>query len=162
MAYKTGQEERIKQMLEVHQKAFPGMSVSENTEIKGTSIRKLCEYDAGGFNRVMAWLKGQIASLESQAETPTAVMRKIPEDIAAMEDLYMEARELMLSRNEKYGDSWKVLSIQSMANLIEMKMHRIANMKNEELDPKIEDEFIDSINYGVMGLYKYKQENNEA
>lgn len=70
---------------------------------------------------------------------------------------FKKCQDLMISRNKKYGDSWKVLTIQSIANLIEMKMHRIANMDTKNLDPKIEDEFSDACNYAIFGLIKLNQ-----
>lgn len=62
--------------------------------------------------------------------------------------------ELMQGRNKKYGNSWKVLSITSLANLCEMKLHRIANMDASNLDPKVEDEAQDVINYMIFTLIK--------
>lgn len=70
--------------------------------------------------------------------------------------------KLMLSRNKKYGNSWQVLSIPTIANLIEAKMNRISKLG---LDAKIEDEFIDAINYSVFGLiklYESKHKKNET
>ena len=61
------------------------------------------------------------------------------------------ARKIILDRNEKYWDSWKVLSIQSLANLCEMKLNRIAKLW---VDAKTEDELIDVINYCVFGYLK--------
>lgn len=66
-----------------------------------------------------------------------------------------EACHLMISRNKKYGDSWKVLSVQSIANLCEMKLNRIAKLG--EVDAKTEDELIDTLNYMVFGLIKLKE-----
>jgi len=71
-----------------------------------------------------------------------------------MKEIVDNCHQLMRSRNAKYGDSWKVLSIPSMANLSEMKLHRIANMAN--IDPKVEDELIDVINYCTFALWKLK------
>lgn len=75
----------------------------------------------------------------------------------AASKIYVEAFDLMKSRNTKYGDSWKVLSIQSLANLCEMKLHRIANL--DKVEPKIYDELIDTLNYMVFGLLKLKSQN---
>lgn len=69
-------------------------------------------------------------------------------------DEFERCLQLMLERNAKYGDSWKVLTIPSLANLIEMKMHRIANLPSGA--PKTEDEFQDTVNYALMGLLKIK------
>lgn len=69
-----------------------------------------------------------------------------------------ECLSLMESRNKSYGDSWKVLSVQSIANLIEMKMNRVARLGSVEA--KTKDEFMDCINYGLMGLIKLENEKN--
>jgi hypothetical protein len=71
-----------------------------------------------------------------------------------VEEILEECKELMNERNQKYGDSWRTLSIQSTANLIEMKMNRVARLG---LDAKIKDELQDSINYAIFALYKLKQ-----
>ncbi len=59
----------------------------------------------------------------------------------------------MMSRNKKYGSSWRVLSIQSIANLIEMKMNRVAKLG--EVDAKTLDEFSDVANYACFALLKF-------
>jgi len=74
---------------------------------------------------------------------------KMPE---RFQEQQKKAFDLMMSRNKKYGDSWKVLSIQSIANLCEMKMNRIAKLG--EIDAKTEDEFFDIINYACFALIK--------
>lgn len=76
------------------------------------------------------------------------------QDMNEASDIAAECLSLMRARNAKYGNSWKVLTIQSIANLIEMKMHRIANMNAQELDVKILDEFMDTINYAFFALMK--------
>lgn len=63
--------------------------------------------------------------------------------------------DLFVSRNSAYGDSWKVLSVQSCANLCEMKMNRIAKLGHKV--PKTEDELRDTINYCVFALMKLKE-----
>jgi len=72
-----------------------------------------------------------------------------------VDQIHKDTLDLMLSRNEKYGDSWKVLTIPSLANLCEMKLHRIARLW--DVDAKTEDELMDVINYCVFGLMKYKE-----
>ena len=46
-----------------------------------------------------------------------------------------------------------------MASLIEMKMNRIASLGSVE--PKTEDEFIDTIGYCIFGLIKFKMSLKE-
>lgn len=132
-------EGRISYMIKLLQN-ISDETITRSTEIKGASIEKLCEFAGGGYYRVIRWLESKQKDDADKDLTP----------------LYKECRDLMKSRNEKYGDSWRVLTIQSVANLIEMKMTRIANMKETNLDPKIEDEFIDAVNYAIMGLHKFR------
>lgn len=71
-------------------------------------------------------------------------------------EIQKKALDLMMSRNDKYWDSWKVLTIPSLANLCEMKLHRIARLW--EIDAKTEDELIDTLNYMIFWLIKlYEQ-----
>ena len=57
---------------------------------------------------------------------------------------------LMKSRNKKYGDSWKCLRINSIIDLMIMKLDRC---QKQELDNKaIEVELEDIVNYGIFGL----------
>lgn len=87
-----------------------------------------------------------------QAEELSIVAER---DMERAQDSMNECLKLMRARNAKYWNSWKCLTIQSMANLIEMKMNRIAKMSADQiLSPKIEDEFMDVINYGVFGMMK--------
>ena len=141
-------EERIAYMVTLL-KRVGDEGASSETKIKGATVERLCEYPGGGYFRVIRWLEKQASELKQENSTEENLT-----------PYYKKCRDLMMSRNKKYGDSWRVLTIQSVANLIEMKMNRIANMKNEDLDPKIEDEFIDTVNYAIMGLYKYNHDKN--
>lgn len=82
-------------------------------------------------------------------------------DMILMHQIMEEAHILMVGRNDKYGDSWKVLTLQSIANLVEMKMHRIARMNSQNLDPKILDEFTDGLNYCAMGIAALRKLEHE-
>lgn len=77
---------------------------------------------------------------------------KLSRDMESAQFELKRCFQLMVGRNGAYGDSWKVLSIQSIANLIEMKMNRIARLG--EADAKTEDEFMDVVNYAIFGLLK--------
>jgi hypothetical protein len=61
---------------------------------------------------------------------------------------------LMVSRNKKYGDSWKELAPKSIVDLVLMKLVRV---KNQDLDSgSIKAEAEDCINYLVFLLMKIK------
>lgn len=69
--------------------------------------------------------------------------------------IFDECRNLFEERNKKYGDSYEVLDVHSIAKLCEMKMNRISNMEG---NAKIEDEFMDTINYAIIGIYKHRSQ----
>jgi len=141
-------------------------TVTKETLIRGTTINKLCEYNAGGFKRVSEWIDEKIQEINEKKNTKTIEdysteeIAKLSESLAKNKDEEIfkekldECFKLMQGRNAKYGTSWKVLSIQSIANLVEMKMNRIAKLGT---DTKTEDEFKDAVNYAIFGLLKLQQ-----
>lgn len=64
-----------------------------------------------------------------------------------------ECKKLVISRNQQYGDSVDLISIQTCVELVIMKLSRIKQLG--ELHPKTLDELQDSINYLVFALEKY-------
>jgi hypothetical protein len=58
--------------------------------------------------------------------------------------------ELMVGRNKKYGDSWKKLRLNSVVDLINMKIDRCVKQDLDEDAIKIELE--DIANYCIFGL----------
>lgn len=167
------QSQRIAYMIGLWEKVNPGCEGTLSTTINNTSIGRLCETAGGPYQRVITWLEKKVDELSSSVESEpeemlaskglldseyrNALLEDKPyTDMEKADKEFQKCFELMQGRNAKYGDSWKVLSVQSIANLIEMKMHRIANMNTKDLDPKIEDEFIDAVNYGIFGLIKLK------
>lgn len=165
------QSQRIAYMIGLWERLNPGAIGTLSTTINNTTIGRLCETSGGPYQRVITWLEKKVDELSFPVETSESLASKglldseyrnmlledRPKTDMEQADLeFQKCFELMQGRNTKYGDSWKVLSVQSIANLIEMKMHRIANMNAKELDPKIEDEFIDAVNYGIFGLIKLK------
>lgn len=143
---------RIQYIVEMYKKIYPHINVTEETLIKGTSIKTLCKTDGGPYQRIRKWCEDKLKTL-----TPTEVKKEENQDMFLAKEQYNRCFDLMKSRNVKYGDSWKVLTVQSIANLCEMKLHRIANMDTKNLDPKIEDELMDTANYMIFALIKLKQ-----
>ena len=143
------QVSRSAYIVEMYRKITRDETINSNTQIKNTSIWRLCQSNGPAYQRIKSWCESKIIELQNQDP--------VNEDMKEAWEEFVKCYNLMKGRNTKYGDSWKVLTIQSLANLIEMKMHRIANMNSQQLDPKIEDEFIDTINYGIFGLIKIKK-----
>lgn len=114
---------------------------------------------AGRYKKYQAWY--QKAYEEKRMKIQKEENKILQKDEKTLSQLHYEishkACHLMMSRNEKYWDSWKVLTIQSLANLCEMKLNRIARLG--EVDAKTEDELIDVLNYCVFWLIKLKEIN---
>ena len=80
------------------------------------------------------------------------------DDIKIFEQILQNALLLMKTRNKQYGSSWKKLSIESIAQIAEMKLNRVSQLGN---DAKSTDEFIDAINYSVFGLMKLQMDKDK-
>jgi hypothetical protein len=136
----TTQKERADYIVSLYQKLNPEKKISANSEIKNTTIWRLCETTGGPFQRIKKWCEQKIENLEGG------------EDVDLFKQEMSKNFELFKGRNKKYGDSWKVMRVQSIANLCEMKLNRISNM--DKLEPKIEDELRDVSNYMIFALLK--------
>lgn len=148
----TTQRDRINYICAMHKKLNPLLDVTPKTTIKNASIEDLCKFDGAAYRRIKKWHEDTLQKKESEGvPVPTT---QISADMVEARELFHKCYDLMVSRNEKYGDSWKVLTIPSLANLCEMKLHRIANLP--EGAPKTEDELMDTINYCIFGLMKLK------
>ena len=60
----------------------------------------------------------------------------------------------MKSRNDKYGDSWKRLRIDSIVDLVAMKLHRCVSQQLDKQALEVEAE--DVINYMIFLLIKLR------
>lgn len=138
--------QRIKYIVGLYQKICPDIKVTPDTLINNASIKKLCTSNGGGYTRIKDWCEKKVAELGKPELSPE--MKKAKEQ-------FHNCYALMQSRNKAYGNSWKVLSIQSIANLIEMKMNRISQLG--EVDTKVVDEFMDCANYAIMALMKLNE-----
>lgn len=139
-------QERVDYIVSMFQKLNPDQVVNEDAQIRGTTISKLCEFDGGPYQRIKKWCEDKIEKQREVVVNP---------DLLVIRDEMRKCYELMAERNESYGQSWKVLSVQSIANLIEMKMNRIAKLG--ESSAKTLDEFQDTLNYACMALIKLKK-----
>lgn len=149
----TTTNEAIKYMCKLYEQVTGTPATSETTRWRSwdpkqnPTIAKIAT-SIWGRQRFIDRHENKIKSKIKEIKTNT--------EMDEMETILLECLNLMKQRNAKYWDSWKVLSIPSIANLCEMKLHRIANMK--DIDPKVEDELMDTINYCCFALYSlYRQ-----
>lgn len=71
-----------------------------------------------------------------------------------------EVKELMIKKNHDYGDAWRGMSIESITDMIIIKLSRIKKIiKNSGkllVSENIDAQLFDAINYAVFGLIKLK------
>lgn len=132
------QRERMEYIITLYQKINPEMKVDGDTTIKNTPIWKLCQTDGGPYQRIKAWLE-----------------KNVPQPKDLFEEILTECISVMRERNKSYGESWRVMSIESMANLCEMKLNRVSKLGTD--NAKTKDELIDTINYCTFALIKLKE-----
>ena len=100
------QIERTKYVVEMYQRLNPDIFVNAETRIKNTSIAKLCESNGGPYQRISKWLEKKVSALPAESEAE--------ETNQLFESVIVECLDLMKERNLKYGQSWKVMKIQSI------------------------------------------------
>lgn len=153
------QIERQNYIIDLYQKLNPELQVTEKTEIKNASIAKICQYNAGAFHRVKEWLETTLAKKESEEKSKLQTQEIIDKDLEEAKTQLSKAFAIMKERSSKYGASWKVIDVRTIAQLIEMKMNRISQLG--EYNTKTEDEMIDTINYACFALLKLKKNKNQ-
>ena len=83
-------------------------------------------------------------------------------DATTAENLYdsflRQAKDLMLRKNHDYGEAWRMMRIQSITDLILMKIYRIKQIEDNggktTVSEGISSGYFDIINYAVFALIK--------
>lgn len=133
-------------IISLYQKINPEIKVTSKTKIKNTSIEILCKYEAP-YKRIKDWCERKVLELENK------------KDLIEFKEIMNDCYKLMISRNKKYGDSYKKLRLDSIIDLMAMKLDRCQKQK---LDSKaIKAELEDIVNYGVFGLKELKDKNDK-
>ncbi len=74
------------------------------------------------------------------------------------EKFAIETKELMLQKNHDYGEAWRDMRIESITDLILMKILRIKQIEDNKgktiISEGIDANYMDIINYCIFGLYK--------
>lgn len=65
-----------------------------------------------------------------------------------------ECKDLAISRNQAYGDSYKVCDVHTLIGLIIMKLTRVYKLGDSA---KTVDELQDALNYAVFSIEKLKK-----
>ena len=142
---------KLDDVLELHFKATWEKRWPRDVRAKWTTFEKIAFSIDWGYERYVNRAQKKITEKRLQNKDVNDDMNKIGK-------IYRDAYELMKSRNQKYWDSRKVMSVQAIASLCEMKLNRIAQLW--ELEAKTKDEAEDVLNYMVFILYNLQQQHD--
>lgn len=144
---------RLNDVLDLYYQATGETKSPQDVWAKNTTFEKIAFSRDWAYERFVNWAQKKIAERR-------ATKKNLAWDAEEIRKVFNEAYQLMMSRNQKYWDSWKVMSVQAIASLCEMKLNRIAQLW--ELEAKTADELIDTLNYMVFALIKHKQYMNTS
>jgi len=143
--------DRLNKLISLFSK-IEGHKVQPNYEVRGTTLLKLATTNGGGYQRVLKWAEGKVAS-EKKEEIPA---EENDPNYEKMKDFFRKCLSLYKERNAKYGASWMVMTPHTTANLIEMKAQRAREMG--DTNAKSNDEAFDMANYAAMLYLKLNQD----
>ena len=71
----------------------------------------------------------------------------------------------MLKKNHDYGEAWRNMAVESLVDLILMKLHRVkqilANKGKTLISEGIDANYFDIINYAVFALIQLKEQQRQ-
>ena len=69
-----------------------------------------------------------------------------------------EAIQLMLKKNHDYGEAWREMAVESLTDLILMKIYRIKQIEGNEgktlVSEGVDSNYFDMLNYAVFALIR--------
>lgn len=72
---------------------------------------------------------------------------------------------LATQKNTDYGDSWRLMRLNSITDQIMVKIHRIRQIEenggHSEVSEGIRDEYMDIINYAIFALIKLNEKQDD-
>ena len=76
-----------------------------------------------------------------------------------------KTKKLMQDKNYDYNEAWRLMSEGSLTDMVFQKLIRVKHIEENEKDPfilnkKIEEQYIDIINYAIFFLIKAKEKLN--
>jgi hypothetical protein len=142
-------------------------SLTDQIFIKAQRIRSIEEK---GTQRVGDDIRGEyvgivnyclIALIQLELYSDTRV--DIPAD--EVEALYvkysMQTKRLMEDKNHDYGEAWREMRMESLTDLILMKIHRVKQIEDNEgrtiISEGVDANYMDMINYALFGLIRLSE-----
>lgn len=148
------------------------ISVIDQVYIKAYRIRTIQEK---GRQQIEDDITAEFAGIINYAiigNIQLQLPEEAPEELSLTEAAHLydqqadAAKALMLNKNHDYGEAWRLMSQESFADLILMKLQRIRQMVANEgktlISEGIDANFFDILNYAVFALILIGEEKQVA
>jgi len=142
-------------------------SLTDQIFIKAQRIRSIEEK---GTQRVSDDIKGEYVGIINyclialiQIELSGDSRMDLPyEEVEALYTKYASlTRQLMEDKNHDYGEAWREMRLESLTDLILMKIHRVKQIEDNEgrtlISEGVAANYMDMINYSVFALIRISQ-----
>ncbi|GGG37670.1 DUF1599 domain-containing protein [Hymenobacter glacieicola] len=139
-------------------------SVTDQLYIKAQRIRSIQEKGVqlvadGVEEEFVAIINYCIIALMQLSLPPEAPLELEPAAVAAAYDAQVaENRRLLFAKNHDYGEAWRQMRIESITDIILMKLHRTKQIEDlgglTRVSEGVEANYRDMLNYAVFVLIK--------
>lgn len=141
-------------------------SLTDQIFIKAQRIKSI---EQKGMQRVGDDIKGEYVAIVNycaialiQLELETANDNRLDLPFDEVEELYTkyisQTKKLMEDKNHDYGEAWRDMRIESLTDLILMKIFRVKQIEDNEgrtlISEGVDANYMDMINYAVFALIK--------
>jgi hypothetical protein len=142
-------------------------SLTDQIFIKAQRIRSI---EVKGTQKVEDDIRGEYIGIVNyclialiQLELSNDSRMDLPYDEVA--DLYAkfvaQTRRLMEDKNHDYGEAWREMRIESLTDLILMKVHRVKQIEDNDgktlISEGVDANYMDMINYAVFALIRLSE-----
>lgn len=138
-------------------------SVTDQIYIKAGRIRTIQEVGA----RVQEGIEPELVAIINYGIIGIIQLRKgvedkptisIDEALQLYDQIAREAFDLMDAKNHDYGEAWRQMRVESIVDLILMKIYRTKQLEDLKGGPKVSEgidaNYFDMINYAIFALIK--------
>jgi len=143
------------------------ISVTDQLFIKGRRIRSIQE---SGIQKIEDTIESEFIALVNYALIGCIQLEKNSESVLSTveaQTLYeaeaLKAQNLMLAKNHDYGEAWREMRLESLVDLILVKLFRIKQIEDNHglttVSEGIEANYLDIANYALFALIKISEAN---
>jgi hypothetical protein len=142
-------------------------SLTDQIYIKANRIRSI---DTKGIQKVMEGITPEFIGIVNYS-----VMALVQIELAGNDNLQLDmeealklydkyiytSRDLMLNKNHDYGEAWRSMRLNSLTDIILMKLMRIKQIEDNEgktfVSEGVDSNYYDIINYAIFALIKLEE-----